>query len=113
MKKPLKENKVLQKSRKEKSVFSGLKSDIEKLGGFFEKVEWYKTGWPDGLAGLPGGHFWLVETKRPVGGHLSPRQIVVHRELRKLDFKVRVVSDNESKQIFLNEIRNALGKFNS
>lgn len=100
--------KVVQKLRKEKSIFSALKRDIEKLGGFFEKVEWHKTGWVDGIAGLPGGHVWFVETKRPVGGRLSPRQIVVHRDLRKLDLKVRVISDNESKEIFLDEIRNTI-----
>ena len=98
----------MQKQRKEKSIVEQLKQDINKLNGLCEKPKWFKTGWPDLLVFIPGGFFWMVETKRPVGGKLSPRQIVVHRELRELHFKVRVIHDNETKNLFLNEIRKCL-----
>lgn len=96
---------VVQVSRKEKSINSALKNDILKLGGLCEKPKYYKTGWPDLMVLIPGGHFWFVESKRPKGGKYSERQLLVHRELRELDFRVRLVWDNTSKNNFLTEIK--------
>ena len=93
---------------KERSVANSLRKDIERLGGIFEKVEWHKTGWPDRFCGAPDGTIWVVETKRPKGGVLSARQLLVHRELRAKNIKVRIVFDQETKGIFMDEFKRHL-----
>jgi hypothetical protein len=58
------------------------------------------TGLPDRLILLPGARIYFVETKWSEKGP-RPRQIVVHRQLTALGFRVFVVRDNESLKSFL------------
>lgn len=55
----------------------------------------YKRGWPDRILLLPGGVSVWVETKRPVGGRLSPAQLVAHEHLRRLGQRVELVWTKE------------------
>lgn len=92
----------------ERTQETALINDIKKLGGKCEKLKSVKTGWPDRQIFMPYGLTWFVELKKPKEGILSPRQKIVHRELRELGFKVRIVLDKESRDQFINEIKNAI-----
>ena len=64
---------------KENSVEQELVKRVRALGGRCEKMALQgRRGFPDRLVILPGGRVHLVETKRPVGGRLSPHQISLH-----------------------------------
>lgn len=90
---------------RETTIEKWLKTRVEKLGGVFLKF-WpgYFTGFPDRLVLMPGGYIWFVELKTPEG-KLSARQKLVHKQLRKLGFKVWCVSDKIIGEVFLNDIR--------
>ena len=55
----------------------------------------YQRGWPDRILLLPAGVLVWVETKRPVGGRLSPAQMVAHEVLRRLGQRVELVWTKE------------------
>ena len=54
----------------------------------------YARGWPDRIVPLPDGRVLWVELKRP-GGKLSPLQVKVHTDLRKLDHNVQTIDSKE------------------
>lgn len=58
---------------------------------------------PDRLCLWPGGNIWFVETKKP-GKKPDFLQIATHEVLRRLGFKVSVISNNEQLKQFENEI---------
>lgn len=59
-------------------------------------TQWYaEDGWPDRLIVWPGGVTHYVETKRPKGGKLEPRQKVIIPELRALGAVVEVLHSKE------------------
>jgi len=66
----------------------------------------YVTGLPDRLVLIPGGRVWFVEFKAPGVSKLRPRQRIVIAGLRRLGFKVSVVSDV---QVFKAALRRIMG----
>lgn len=90
---------------RETTIEKWLKRRIEQLGGMFLKF-WpgFFTGFPDRIALMPGGRIWLVETKTPEG-KLSARQRLVHKQLRRLGFKVWCVSDITMGENLLKDIQ--------
>ncbi len=59
----------------EKDIEAALRVKIEARGG--RCIKWVCPGWagvPDRIILLPGGRVIFVETKRPKGGKVSPRQ---------------------------------------
>jgi len=61
------------------------------------------TGWPDLTLALPGGRTVFIETKRPVGGVVSPEQQQIHADLRALGHHVGIATDPESALLVLLE----------
>lgn len=91
----------------EKRILEGeveryLREEVERLGGECPKfLSEYKRGWPDRIVILPGGVQVWVETKRPVGGRLSPMQLVAHEKLRRLGQRVYVAYTRQQVQLLL------------
>ena len=70
-------------TEREDAIEKYLIGRIEALGGLCEK--WVcpgKRGVPDRLCFLPGGVFFIVETKRPKGGVVAELQKVRRKELQ-------------------------------
>ena len=89
----------------ESEVESHLRKRIESVGGQCVKfIPDYKRGWPDRLLLLPAGVLLWVETKRPVGGSLSPAQLVAHEQLRRLGQRVEVVWTREDADRLIGEL---------
>ncbi len=79
------------KNTLENEVERYLRTSVEDMGGECPKfLSEYKRGWPDRIVILPGGVQVWVETKRPVGGRLSPSQLVAHEKMRRLGLRVYV-----------------------
>jgi len=76
----------------EKKLERSLREGIRAKGGMAIKL-WSLsfTGLPDRLILLPGGRLDFIEVK-DTGEHPSPRQLVVHRQLRELGFNVYTIS---------------------
>lgn len=94
------------KKESEKNTERNLVRLIEKLDGQCYKLSSaYMLGMPDRLVLMPGGRVWFVETKSEGD---SPRlaQKAKHRLLRRLGFKVEVVSTKEQLDIFIHKIVN-------
>lgn len=62
------------------------------------------TGVPDRIVLMPEKRIWFPELKT-TRETPSPRQRIVHAQLRLLGFEVPVIDDEESLQNFLNIIR--------
>lgn len=82
------------KRQLEREVESYLVRRVEEMGGMCPKFDSVR-GWPDRVVLLPSGVLAWVETKRPVGGVLSPAQLVVHEQLRRVGQQVYVVWSQE------------------
>lgn len=61
------------------------------------------TGIPDRLILMPEGRLWFVELKKE-DGRVKPRQKVMHRMLKSMGFKVRILWSKEDIDNFINEI---------
>lgn len=83
-----------EKRQLEREVEGYLVRQVEKMGGRCPKFDSVR-GWPDRIVLLPAGVVAWVETKRPVGGVLSPAQLVVHEQLRRVGQQVYVVWSQE------------------
>lgn len=83
-----------EKRQLEREVEGYLVRQVERLGGMCPKFDSVR-GWPDRIVLLPAGVVAWVETKRPVGGVLSPAQLVVHEQLRRVGQQVYVVWSQE------------------
>lgn len=71
-------------------------------------LKWVCPGWagvPDRLVLLPGGRVYFVETKRPKGGRLSPRQSWWGARLRALGFAYYVVWDEADVRAFADALQ--------
>lgn len=80
----------------EKRYEKKLRLFVEMLGGLALKIYCQIfTGLPDRLLILPGGGIEWVEVKSD-GKKPSPRQMLVHDQLRRLGFRVWVVDSEES-----------------
>ena len=75
----------------EKYIEKKLREIVSDMGGLAVKfASPYFTGMPDRVVFMPGGKIWFVELKAP-GKKTSPRQDIVHRQLRELGVPIRVV----------------------
>lgn len=89
----------------EKHIEYKLRDKVKALGGLALKlIASGFTGLPDRLVLMPGGYVYFVELKNGNRGVLSARQLVVHKILERLGFKVWIVKDEETLQEFLNQI---------
>jgi hypothetical protein len=85
----------------EKKLEKKLRAAIEEKGGLCLKLgAQFFTGLPDRLCLLPGGQAFFVELKSEKYNP-SPRQLFVHKQLRKLGFTVFVAGTNEALDLTL------------
>lgn len=91
----------------EKVLEDKLTKGIERLGGICWK--WFSihiTGLPDRICLLPGGRIFFAEIKT-TNKKPKPRQLIVHRQLRNLGFRVEVIDTSEQiKSILMEYERN-------
>lgn len=87
----------------EKLLESKLAASVKALGGWSLKL-WSVsvTGLPDRMVLMPGGLVRFVELKS-TGKKPTPRQLVVHNQLRQLGFAVEVIDTEQQLQHFLNQ----------
>ena len=77
---------------RENSVEEELVRRVRALGGRCEKMSMKgRRGFFDRLVVLQGGRVVFCECKRPVGGVLSPHQMMLHEHYRALGAEVRLV----------------------
>ena len=89
----------------EKVLEKYLVSEVKSLGGWAVKLlSGLVTGLPDRLILLPGGVVAFVEVKT-TGKKATPRQLIVHKKLRALGFRVEVVDSREGINNFINFYR--------
>ncbi len=84
---------------RETSVEQKLVREGKKRRVWVIKSETLVTGFPDRLLLAPGGHFALVELKRP-GGKLRPAQALVRRWLARLGFRVHILEHPDEVEPF-------------
>ncbi len=88
----------------EKQIEKKLRVEIGKLGGIAIKLQsQYYTGLPDRMILMPGGRIRFAEIKT-TGKKPTPRQKIVHQELRGLGFQVDAIDDEAGLQKFLEEL---------
>ena len=89
----------------EKVLEKYLVSEVKSLGGWAVKLlSGLVTGLPDRLILLPGGVVAFVEVKT-TGKKATPRQLIVHKKLRELGFRVEVLDSKEGINNFINFYR--------
>lgn len=92
---------------REKIIEQHLVKAVKNSGGIAPKLVCPGfDGMPDRLVLLPGGKIGFVEVKAP-GKEPRPLQVVRHRLLRRLGFKVYVLDAPEQIGGILDEIRTA------
>ena len=80
----------------ESQVEEYLKSTVAELGGMTYKLSVPGVrGYPDRLVKLPNVSAFVVELKRPKGGRLSALQVVRHKEMRDVGWRVYVAKNRE------------------
>lgn len=87
----------------EKVLEDKFTNGIEKLGGICWK--WFSihiTGLPDRICLLPGGRIFFAEIKT-TKKKPKPRQLIVHRQLRNLGFRVEVIDNSDQIKQILQE----------
>ena len=88
----------------EKQIEKKLRIEVGKLNGIAVKLQsQYYTGLPDRMILMPGGRIRFAEIKT-TGKKPTPRQKIVHQELRSLGFQVDVIDSEEGLQRFLEEL---------
>ena len=89
----------------EKVLEKYLVSEVKSLGGWAVKLlSGLVTGLPDRLILLPGGVAAFVEVKT-TGKKATPRQLVIHKQLRELGFRVEVLDSKEGINNFINSYK--------
>lgn len=92
-------------TRLEKSIENRLVKAAKRMKGIAPKlVSPGIAGMPDRLVILPGGRVYFVETKRPRGGKVAPRQGRIMEWLRRLGCNVRVANTDELIDAFIREV---------
>ena len=90
---------------REKQIENKLATEAKKLGGIAVKfVSPSFDGMPDRLVLIPDGHIAIVELMAP-GKKPRPLQLVRHRLLRSLGFRVYVIDSVEQIGGMLDEVR--------
>lgn len=88
---------------REESVESRLNTKIKLMGGWSIKLlPTFIRGIPDRMCLLPGGRVFFVETKA-TGKTPRKSQLLIHKRLINLGFKVYVIDDYEYMDGVLNE----------
>lgn len=88
----------------EKQIEKKLRIEVGKLNGVAVKLQsQYYTGLPDRMILMPGGRIRFAEIKT-TGKNPTPRQKIVHQELRGLGFQVDVIDDETGLMKFLEEL---------
>ena len=94
-----------QKKVKERVVARYLRKSVRKIGGKCDKIKGEgANGIPDYLIAF-GGLLFLVETKRPVGGKLSPIQTWQHQQYAKRKVKVWTLNTHIRIDRFINRLK--------
>ena len=89
----------------EKVLEKYLVSEVKSVGGWAVKLlSGLVTGLPDRLILLPGGVVAFVEVKT-TGKKATPRQLIVHKKLMQLGFRVEVLDSKEGINNFINFYR--------
>ena len=89
----------------EKVLEKYLVSEVKSLGGWAVKLlSGLVTGLPDRLILLPGGVVAFVEVKT-TGKKATPRQLIVHKKLMQLGFRVEVLDSKEGINNFISIYR--------
>ena len=89
----------------EKVLEKYLVAEVKSLGGWAVKLlSGLVTGLPDRLCLLPGGVVAFVEVKT-TGKKATPRQLIVHKQLMQLGFRVEVLDSKEGINNFINSYR--------
>ena len=89
----------------EKVLEKYLVSEVKSLGGWAVKLlSGLVTGLPDRLCLIPGGVVAFVEVKT-TGKKATPRQLIVHKKLMQLGFRVEVLDSKEGINNFINSYR--------
>ena len=89
----------------EKVLEKYLIAEVKSLGGWAVKLlSGLVTGLPDRLCLLPGGVVAFVEVKT-TGKKATPRQLIVHKKLMQLGFRVEVLDSKEGINNFINFYR--------
>lgn len=87
----------------EKKIEQKLKKIIDDAGGMCIKFPAsFLNGFPDRICLLPGGKIFFVELKSK-GKTPEPLQLAIHRQIRKLGFKVFVIDSEEQLLTLLDE----------
>lgn len=87
----------------EKEIESKIRKAVKKHGGLFLKfVSPSETGVPDRIV-IQDGRVIFVELKRD-GERPTPRQLLMHRRLRKCGADVRVVTGMQQAVEFIEEV---------
>lgn len=90
--------------KREKLIEQFLGKIVKNKGGLSLKLWPFNfTGLPDRLILLPGAKLYFVELKREIGGKLSPRQKIVHKQLNDLGFPVYILNSYELITDFLKD----------
>lgn len=88
----------------EKQIEKKLRVEVGRLNGVAVKLQsQYYTGLPDRMILMPGGRIRFAEIKT-TGKKPTPRQKIVHQELRSLGFQVDVIDSEVGLQRFLEEL---------
>lgn len=89
---------------REKIVESYLVRRVKQAGGkCYKFVSPGNNGVPDRIVLLPIGSVYFVETKAP-GEKPRPSQLVVHRDMKRLGFSVRVLDSKNAIDEFMEEV---------
>jgi hypothetical protein len=89
------------KKQSEKKIERLLFDETKRIGGLSLKLlPDFFNGIPDRLCLFPEGRLFFIETKS-TGDKPRKLQLVVHRKLRKLGFKVRVIETVEQVKTFI------------
>lgn len=83
-----------------------IKAVKQNKGKAIKFISPYYTGMPDRFVIFPGNKFGLAELKKP-GKTPSPRQRIVHQELKALGVVVEVIDSVEAINPFIDKILNS------
>lgn len=79
----------------EKKIEDYLTKNVERIGGMCVKFPpIFFAGFPDRIVLVPKGIIVFVELKAP-NGVASPLQLIVHKRLRKIGFRVEIINSKE------------------
>lgn len=99
---PTNMEKIIKES--EKVIERRLCAEVKTIGGWALKLlSGLVTGLPDRMCLLPGGRIFFVEVKS-TGCKPSKIQLVIHKRLEVLGFKVYVIDSTEKLNNFIKEL---------